>query len=158
MYTINMLAVICLIAITFISAFLSTLNLLAISSSRLFVLFLAIITIAVGASLNFKKKGKFTLIALVIVTCIYFISVMVDPRERRVEYQSPMGTNTIIIEYDHASRPSIYRKENFLFMTPIGFDLGPGYNETVSHEVIWLSENKVKLTDYYGDEWIVDWK
>jgi len=152
------LAVIGLIVITFISALLSTFNLLAIPSSRLFVLFLVIITIAAGMSLNFKKKGKFALIALIIVTCIYFISVMVDPRERRMEYQSPMGTNTIIIEYDHASRPFIYRKENFLFMTPIGFDFGPGYNETVSHEVIWLSENQIKLSDYYGDEWIVDLK
>jgi len=151
------LAFICLIAITLISVFLSAFNLLAIPLSRLCVLCLAIITIATGTSINYKKKkSRVALIALITVICIYFISILVDPRERRLEYQSPMGTKTIIIEYDHASRPSIYRKENIMIMKPIGFDFGPGYNEVVSHEVIWLSENQMKLVDYYGDEWIVD--
>lgn len=146
----------CLIAITFLAAALSAFGLLAIPSSRFYVLILAIITIALGASFDFRETAKTALFALVIVICLYFASVMLDPRERRLEYSSPTGSNTIIIEYDHASRPFIYRKENFLFMTPVPFDFGPGYNETVYHRVEWLSETKVKLTDNYGGEWVVD--
>lgn len=146
----------CLIGLTLLAAVLSAFSLLAIPSSRFYVLILAIVTIALGASFDFRETAKAALAALLIVICIYFISLTLDPRERRQEYRSPAGENTIIIEYDHASRPFIYRRENALFMTPVPFDFGPGYNETVNHRVLWLSETQVELTDNDGGQWIVD--
>lgn len=137
---------------------LSLFNVLAIPSSRRYTFLLLLIALLAGMLLDVKKNVKPLLIIILIATCIYFISTISDPRERRAEHISPNGSNTILIEYDYASRPSIYRKVNFLFMTPITFDFGAGYNETITHEIIWLSEDTFKLVDYTGSEWIVDIK
>ncbi len=140
--------------LTLFSAVMTTVNLIALPNSRLLPVVLAGITLVIYASNDFRRKTKFALLFMLPVLLIYAMSTFIDPRERRTEYRSPMGSNTIVVEYDHASRPFIYRKENFLFMTPI-YEMSVGYNATIHHEITWLSENTILMTDYLGGEWNV---
>lgn len=75
-------------------------------------------------------------------------------------YASPQGTNTIIVEYDHVCRPSVYKKSRFrkkhIWTYP-----GGGFMETVSFGVEWLSEDKIRMTyddknDKYDEEFIIE--
>ncbi len=79
---------------------------------------------------------------------------------RREVFVSPLGTNTVIVEYDHVCRPSVYEKTWFgkkeIWTYPRG-----GFMETVSFGVEWLSERQFKLTyndvrDEYDEEYIID--
>jgi hypothetical protein len=135
---------------------LSILNRLAFPYSRLCSFIILVVTILLYMVFDFKRRKRCAYISVILICVVCLTSVVVDPRERRGEYQSPLGKTTLIIEYDHASRPSIYRKDNFIFKSPIPFQFGPGYNETVKHEIVWLNEQQIKLMDHYGDEWVID--
>lgn len=74
-------------------------------------------------------------------------------------YVSPQGTNTVIVEYDHVSRPYVYQKTWFgkrkIWTYPKG-----GFMETVSFGVEWLSENQFSMTyddknDKFDEEYII---
>ena len=70
----------------------------------------------------------------------------------------PGGTNTIIIEYDRVCRPYDYQKTWFgkreIWTYPGGF------METVSFSLVWLSEDKFRMTyddkdDEFDEEYII---
>lgn len=64
------------------------------------------------------------------------------------EYTSPQKTNTIIVQYDFMSRPTVYKKhwlwDNELWSYP-----GSGFMETVHFGVEWLSEESFRI--FYED-------
>lgn len=84
------------------------------------------------------------------------LALFLNPREGHFEAVSPSGERTLVVEYDYVSRPSLYLKQNRFFMKPLPLDFGPGYNETVIHRVVWLSESTLLLEDPYGEQWEVD--
>lgn len=72
---------------------------------------------------------------------------------------SPQGTNSIIVKYDFASRPSIF-KPGLLWDKKIWQYKGAGFMETVGFEAEWLSENQIRFTyddvnDKYDEEYII---
>ena len=74
-------------------------------------------------------------------------------------FTSPQGTNTIIVQYDFVSRPTIYKK-TWLGKRKIWAYPGSGFMETVHFGVEWLSEDEIKvnyddLDDEYDEEFIV---
>ena len=73
-------------------------------------------------------------------------------------FVAPLGTNTVIVEYDHVCRPSVYQKTWFgkkeIWTYPRG-----GFMETVSFGVEWLSQFKLTyddVRDEYDEEYIID--
>lgn len=112
-----------------------------------------------------KRKNKWRKCSILLVTlflliclcqkCSYALSVS----EREI-YTSPQGTNTIIVEYDHVCRPYVYRKTWFgkkhIWTYP-----GGGFMETVSFELEWLSEDKIRMSyddknDEYNEEFTIE--
>lgn len=74
-------------------------------------------------------------------------------------YQSPKGTNTIIVQYDFVCRPAIYKK-TLLGKKKIWEYEGPGFMETVHFDVEWLSEDRFRFYidyyDKYNQEYIIE--
>lgn len=71
------------------------------------------------------------------------------------KFTSPNGTNTIIIQYDFVSRPTIYKK-GFLCNRKIWDYEGSGFMETVHFNVEWLSENQIRFSyDEFDEEYII---
>lgn len=157
----NYVIYIALWVITIVGAILSWGNRIAIPQFRATVYTIALLLILLRL-LNKEHSGvkriASTIALMVCVSFVYFISILIDPRESRFESVSPLKTNTIIVEYDFVSRPTLFRQTYGLFMQQIPFKFESGYNETVRHQIIWLTENQFKLTDYLGGEWIVDLK
>lgn len=65
-----------------------------------------------------------------------------------IEYNSPQGTNTIIVSYDHVCRPTVYKKR-WLWREKIFDYPSGGFMETVHFDVTWLSEKEI-LFPYAG--------
>lgn len=71
------------------------------------------------------------------------------------KFTSPSGTNTIIIQYDFVSRPTIYRK-GLIWDKKIWEYEGSGFMETVYFNVEWLSENQIRFSyDEFDEEYII---
>lgn len=75
-------------------------------------------------------------------------------------YASPQGTNTIIVQYDFMSRPTVYKKR-WLWDKELWSYPGSGFMETVHFDVEWLSEDKIRLSyddknDKYDEEFIIE--
>jgi hypothetical protein len=73
---------------------------------------------------------------------------------------SPQGTNTIVVQYDLMSRPTVYKK-HWLWDKELWSYPGSGFMETVHFDVEWLSEDKIRLryddkNDKYDEEFIID--
>lgn len=73
---------------------------------------------------------------------------------------SPQGTNTIIVQYDFMSRPTVYKKY-WLWDKELWSYPGNGFMETVHFDVEWLSEDKIRLSyddknDKYDEAFIVE--
>ena len=147
-----------LILVTLLASMLAQFNLLAFPYSRLVTLAMALITTLCGV---LRGGGKRRWAAGVLVTlmlvAIYMATTFFDPRDRRAEYRSPMGATTIVVDYGLDGRPSVHRKENFLFMTPVPYDFGSGLLEETVNQVKWLSETRIRLYGEWTDvEWIID--
>jgi len=85
-----------------------------------------------------KKK------AMVLLVCMIACNVT-GCGNRTDEYTSPDGKNTIVIEYDYVSRPSIQYEGDCIWEYP-----GKGFNEEVFFDVEWIDNDSLKLI--YADE------
>ena len=85
-------------------------------------------------------KRLFTLFMFCFIACS--LSACSDREE---EYTSPGGENTITVEYDFASRPSVFNDGDCIWEYP-----GRGFNEEAFFHVEWIDEDTVKLI--YKDE------
>lgn len=107
--------------------------------------------------MHMSKKTKIiiitliTLITLIITIAITLIIVIpmftilnILPDHSEV-LTSPGKTNTIIVEYDFVSRPTVYRKKGIGKEEIWAYD-GGGFNETVHFDVEWLSEDQFKIS------------
>lgn len=75
-------------------------------------------------------------------------------------FTSPQGTNTIIVQYDFMSRPTVYKKR-LLWDKELWEYPGSGFMETVHFNVEWLSEDKILISyddknDEYDEEFFVE--
>lgn len=84
----------------------------------------------------------FVFLGLAMNLCLF----LTNPREFHEEYLSPNGLQTIIIEYDHESRPSVYRKINPLFMKKLKTPNFMRIIEVVKYDVKWLSNDEILLS------------
>ncbi len=77
---------------------------------------------------------------------ICFLACSLSACSDRVEkYTSPGGENTITVEYDFVSRPSVFNNGDRIWEYP-----GSGFNEEVFFEVEWIDDDTLKLI--YNDE------
>ncbi|MCR5327311.1 MAG: hypothetical protein K6E12_00445 [Saccharofermentans sp.] len=76
--------------------------------------------------------------------CIVACSV-ISCGNRQEKYSSLNGENTIIVEYDYASRPHVIYNGDVIWKYE-----GSGFNEEVFFDVEWIDEDTVKLI--YNDE------
>lgn len=81
---------------------------------------------------------------IVCLICIVAISVIACSK-RQEKYSSPNGENTIIVEYDYVSRPSVIYNGDVIWEYE-----GSGFNEEVFFNVEWIDDDTVKLT--FNDE------
>lgn len=75
-------------------------------------------------------------------------------------FTSPQGTNTIIVQYDFMSRPTVYKKR-LLWDKKLWEYPGSGFMETVHFNIKWLSEDKIRISyddknDEYNEEFIIE--
>lgn len=72
-------------------------------------------------------------------------------------YVSLQSTNTIIVQYNFMSRPTVYKK-HWLWDNELWVCSGSGFMETVHFDVEWLSEDKIRLSydDKYDEEFIIE--
>ena len=85
-------------------------------------------------------KRIITLFTIFIIACS--ISACSNRQEK---YSSPNGENTIIVEYDLASRPHVIYNGDVIWKYE-----GSGFNEEVFFQVEWIDDDTVKLI--YNDE------
>jgi hypothetical protein len=78
---------------------------------------------------------------------VIFVSLVIFvPREGHRQYTSPQGTRTVILEFDHASRPLLYQRWYF-FMWPVTLSEFRGSMEIIPYTVRWLSEDELLLRE-----------
>lgn len=75
-------------------------------------------------------------------------------------FTSPQGTNTIIVQYDFMSRPTVYKKR-LLWDKELWEYPGNGFMETVHFNIEWLSEDKIQISyddknEEYDEEFIIE--
>lgn len=97
------------------------------------------------------------LVFLLIITLFY--SCKSFGYDFELSYTSPQGTNSIVVKYDLVSRPTIF-KRGFLWDKKIWEYPNSGFMETVTFDVEWLSENKIRFTydnvhDKYDEQYII---
>lgn len=156
-----------LLLLTFICTILALNNGIVFQWFGLVPVILACIAVVLRAFIGYKKDKGITyqhlhsvlipalVIALIII--IGFWGYLANPREFHNEITSPFGSTTIIVEYDLVSRPSVYIKRNAIFMTPVPIKgLVAGYNETIHFDIEWISDTQISMTNYLGEEFIVD--
>ena len=83
-------------------------------------------------------------IFFICLICIVACSVIACGN-RQEKYSSPNGENTIIVEYDLASRPHVIYNGDVIWKYE-----GSGFNEEVFFQVEWIDDDTVKLI--YNDE------
>lgn len=91
---------------------------------------------------HFTRKRLIVL--LMILTVILLLHKCSESLTTSYSYTSPEGSNTIIVKYDLASRPTIYKKGLF-YQQKIWDYPGHGFNETVVFNVEWLSEDEIRF-------------
>ena len=64
-------------------------------------------------------------------------------------FTSPLGTNTIIVQYDFVCRPTVYKKRLVLDKKLWSYP-GSGFMESVHFGVEWLSEDRIQIS--YDDK------
>ncbi|MBJ9135938.1 hypothetical protein [Citrobacter farmeri] len=87
--------------------------------------------------------------ACFIAILLYWLLLFFAPREFQREFASPSGEKHLVIEYDHASRPSLYSRHS-IFMIPIATPDLVGSTEIIVWRVEWLSDDEIRL--YPPDE------
>ena len=83
---------------------------------------------------------------LLLFCLIIFMTVsLIACGNRMEEYTSPSGANRIKVEYDCASRSSVFYNGNCVWEYK-----GSGFNEEVFFKVEWIDDDTIKLI--YNDE------
>ena len=83
---------------------------------------------------------------LLLFCLIIFMAVcLIACGNRMEEYTSPSGANRIKVEYDYASRPSVFYNGDCVWKYK-----GSGFNEEVFFKVEWIDDDTIKLI--YNDE------
>lgn len=82
--------------------------------------------------------------ACFIAILLYWLLLFFAPREFQREFVSLSGETHLVIEYDHASRPSLYSRHS-IFMIPIATPDLVGSTEVMAWRVEWLSEDEIRL-------------
>ena len=82
--------------------------------------------------------------ACFIAIFLYWLLLFLAPREFQREFASPSGEKHLVIEYDHASRPSLYRRHS-IFMVPIVTPDVVGSTEIIAWHVEWLSDDEIRF-------------
>ena len=109
-----------------------------------------------------RKRIKYIVIAvtllLAIGLCRSCYNIFVNTEQEI--FTSPHGTNTIIVQYDFMSRPTVYKKR-LLWDKELWAYPGSGFMETVHFNVEWLSEDKIRISyddknDEYDEEFFVE--
>lgn len=80
---------------------------------------------------------------------LYMLLVLTVPRELQQEFVSPSGQKRLIIEYDHASRPSLYLRHG-LFLKSVDTPEFKGTLQVITYHVKWLSEDDIMLYQVDG--------
>lgn len=111
----------------------------------------AIVVLLSGLYFSYKQSGMRKFLIMSFVSCLLALIVYISlltfvPREFHSEYVSPLKTRTVILEYDHASRPSLYLKHGF-FMSKIPLPNFSGATEIISYSVEWISEDQLILKE-----------
>ncbi len=108
-----------------------------------------------------RKRIKYiiVLVMLFLIICLYRSCYHTFINTEQFVYTSPQNTNTIIVQYDFLSRPSVYKK-TWIGKQNIWTYPGNGFMETVHFGVEWLSEYQVKidyddLNDKYDEEFMI---
>lgn len=109
-----------------------------------------------------RKRIKHIAVAvtllLVIGLCRSCYNIFVNAEQEI--FTSPQGTNTIIVQYDFMSRPTVYKKR-LLWDKELWEYPGSGFMETVHFNIEWLSEDKIRISyddknDEYNEEFIIE--
>lgn len=101
----------------------------------------------------YGRGCKYGLSEKIVVTFLYvffglfmFVVLWVsNPREFHTEFPSPDGAQTVVMEYDHASRPTVYRKVNSWFMIKLETPNTMGSMSIIQYRIKWLSDNEIIL-------------
>lgn len=96
---------------------------------------------------------------LCLVCLLFCISGLSGCSGQNQSFTSPSGDIQIIVKYDFASRPTVYKK-GWLFNKKIWSYEGPGFTETVYFEEEWVSENEFIFryndkTDAYDETYLI---
>lgn len=105
-----------------------------------------------------RIKTKHIVLAVILIATGCLLRSCCNGEEET--YASPQGTNTIIVQYDFMSRPTVYKK-HWLWDKGLWSYPGSGFMETVHLDVEWLSEDKIRLSyddknDKYDEEFIIE--
>lgn len=109
-----------------------------------------------------RKRIKYIVVSatllLAIGLCWSCYNIFVNTEQEI--FTSPQGTNTIIVQYDFMSRPTVYKKR-LLWDKELWAYPGSGFMETVHFNVEWLSEDKIRISyddknDEYDEEFILE--
>lgn len=91
-----------------------------------------------------KPKIMITTAFGLLLLAIFLLLTADEPWKERERFVSPQKTNTIVVEYDFISRPTVY-KEIWLWKKKIWTYEGGGFNEELRFQVEWLSENLIRF-------------
>ena len=109
-----------------------------------------------------RKRIKYIVVAvtllLAIGLCRSCYNIFVNTEQEI--FTSPHGMNTIIVQYDFMSRPTVYKKR-LLWDKELWAYPGSGFMETVHFNVEWLSEDIIKINyddkdDEYDEEFVIE--
>lgn len=92
-----------------------------------------------------KPKRAILIVAVLLILFFVGASLFVSSLKEHDTFVSPEKTNTIIVEYDFVSRPTVYKK-NLLGKEKIWEYEGTGFNETVRFDIEWISEDQFRIS------------
>ena len=78
-------------------------------------------------------------------------AILINNVHEKETFTSPGNTNTIVVKYDSASRPTVYKKKLVGNEVIWEYD-GTGFNEEVRFNVEWVSEDQfvISYDDSHG--------
>lgn len=92
-----------------------------------------------------KPKRAILIVAVLLILFFVGSSLFVSGLKEHDAFVSPEKTNTIIVEYDFVSRPTVYKK-NLFGKEKIWEYEGTGFNETVRFDIEWISEDQFRIS------------
>lgn len=109
-----------------------------------------------------RIRVKYIVLAIIVImmACLFRGCYNIFVNCEQEEYTSPQGTNTIIVQYDFMSRPTVYKKQ-WLWDKQLWKYSGSGFMGTVHFGVEWLSEDIIRidyddLDDKYDENFVIE--